>query len=561
MSHLFTRRAGGGLVLLTALLLVPRTLSGQRARSGEPAAPVPPKLVVLLTVDQMRADYVDRYQSDWTGGLKRLLTQGARFTNAAYPYLETYTCAGHATVSTGTFPHIHGVFQNTWFDRERGQPINCTDDETAESVTYSGKGRNDGPGRLLIPTFADEMRAQRSARVVSLSLKARSAIMMAGRGGDAVVWMTDALDGWQTSKAYAATAVPAVQAYVDAHPIDADYGKVWQRMMPPSRYPEPDAGEGEAPVKGWTSSFPHVLKGAGNAPDAQYHEQWQHSPFADDYLGRMAAALTESLRLGKGATTDVLAVSFSSPDLIGHQFGPASQEVRDLYARLDRTIGLLLARLDTLVGRNQYVVVLTADHGVGEVPEQRKRRGQSAGRLSGPAVNTVVQRAAETVLGPGQYAARVVSNDVYFQPGIYDRLRQQPGALDAVIKALTDQEGIDRVFRSEEVAGAISSSDQVLRAAALSYVPNRSGDLLLITKPGWMFSVDGTTHGSATADDQRVPIVFMGRGIRQGIYADAVTPADIAPTLAVIAGIRLPRAEGHVLTAALSRAPAAAITR
>lgn len=557
MSSLVARsvhRASACAVAVILLLSLPA--SGQRA--APPAAAAPPRLVVLIVVDQMRADYVDRYHGDWTSGLKRLLTRGARFTNAAYPYLETYTCAGHATIATGAFPHVHGIMQNTWFDRERGEVIPCTDDRRAKAVSYSGTGDDGfGPGRLRIPTLADEMRAQRGSQIVTLSLKARSAIMMAGHDTGAVTWMSERLDGWQTSTAYSEQPVPAVKQYVDTHSIDADYGAVWQRLLPTRRYPEPDADDTEAPPAGWTSAFPHPMTAKDGGPGREYRDLWQHSPYGDQYLGRMAAALTERMRLGRPQTTDMLAVSFSSPDLVGHQFGPGSQEVRDVYARLDRVLGQLFARLDTLIGRDQYVVGLSSDHGVGEIPEQLMRRGISGGRLRAASIRDVAEAAAASALGRGTYVARVHSNDVYFLPGVYARLQQQPGALDAVVRAIAQQTGIERVFRREEIAGQAGSGDRLVRAAALSYVPDRSGDLVLATKPGWMFSVNGTTHGSANPDDQRVPLLFMGRDIMPGTYSDAATPADLAPTLAAVAGIALPRADGRALTAALRTARAA----
>lgn len=548
----------GGALVCAAALLFSHAVSAQSTAQPKPTAATPPRLVVMIVVDQMRADYVDRFRTDWTSGFKRLLTRGAHFTNTAYPFLETYTCAGHATISTGAFPHVHGVFQNTWFDRESQELIPCTRDASAKAVAYSGKGDDRfGPIRLRIPTFADTMREQRSSRVVTLSLKARSAIMLAGHGAESAMWMSEGLDGWQTSSTYSERPVAAAQRYVDSHSIDADYGTVWQRLLPPRRYPEPDADDAEAPPSGWTTAFPHVLEGQNGRPDRQYHDRWQHSPYGDVYLGRMAAALTEQLRLGRSETTDVLAVSFSSPDLVGHQFGPHSQEVRDVYARLDRTLGQLFARLDTLVGRDRYVVGLSADHGVGVIPEQVVRRGVSAGRLQAAAVQAIAEAAVVAALGPGQYVARVNTNDVYFLPGVYARLQQRPGALDAVVRALAQQRGIERVFRREEIAGQTTASDRLVRAAALSYVADRSGDLILATKAGWMFSVNGTTHGSANADDQRVPLMFMGRGIRPGTYVDASTPADLAPTLAALAGITLPHAEGRALTMALQSAPTA----
>jgi predicted AlkP superfamily pyrophosphatase or phosphodiesterase len=549
MRKVFTPTVGI-LLLLTALQVSSFPALGQQ-RSVSPDTP---KLVVILVVDQMRADYVDRFRGDWSSGLKRIFTKGAWFRNAAYPYLGTYTCAGHATIATGTFPHVHGVFQNAWYDRERAASMPCTDDPSAAPVAYTGRPGSFGPRLLEAQTLAEAMRAHQSTRVVSISLKARSAIMLAGHGGD-VIWMNDTNDGWQTSTAFTGEPVPAVKAYLDGHPVSADYGKVWMKSLPAKRYREPDDGEAEAPRTGWTTTFPHALTDPTGAPGRQFFDLWQHSPFADEYVAQMAAALVKDLALGQRGTTDVLAVSFSSPDLVGHQYGPNSQETRDIYGRLDRSIGHLLDRLDASLGRNAYVVALSSDHGVTEIPEQRRRRGGDAGRLSATALRDAAQRVLESAWGPGDYVAGLATNDVYFRPGIDARLRGEPAVREALEKALVGQPGIQRVLRAEDVEGQVESTDPAVRAAALSYVRGRSGDLILILRPGWMFSSNGTTHGSATPDDQRVPLAFLGRGIRPGRYADAATPADLAPTLAALVGVPLPQAQGRVLSRALRGTP------
>ena len=516
------------------------------------AAEAAPKLVVLIVVDQMRADYVERFHEDWSAGLRRVVDNGAWFTQAAYPYLTTVTCAGHATISTGAYPHVHGVFANTWFDRQRNAVIPCTDDQQVRQVSYNSEaGSRSGPGNLMVPSLADQMRG-RGGHAVALSLKARSAIMLAGHGGDAVTWISESLDGWETSTAYAQAPVPQVKAFVSANPLEADYGKVWNRILPLSRYLGVDAGLAEDPMQGWTSSFPHPLTGtsANRKPDTSYYDQWQHSPFADAYLARMAGALVESMELGKHAGTDFLGVSFSSPDLVGHGFGPRSQEVQDMYANLDRSLGGLLDQLDKVVGPDQYVLALSADHGVTDIPEQAKKAGRDAGRINASALLNAGESIAQHQLGPGKYVSRLNGNDIYFEPGEYDRAVQK-GAIKAIVNAMVKQPGIARVFTAVELAEGAQSPDPQLRAAALSYVPHRSGDLVISLKPGWMLSTVGTTHGSATADDQRVPVVFFGRGIKPGKYTSAASPADVAPTLAQIAGITLPDAEGHALTEAL----------
>ena len=513
------------------------------------AIPQPlPKLAVLIVVDQMRADYVNRFNGEWTGGLKRMVTQGAWYQRAAYPYLTTVTCAGHATISTGSFPHTHGVFQNAWWDREARKQMLCTEDPKAKDVGYGVTvNATDSPYRLQVPTFTDQMRSSRQAHVASVSLKARSAIMLGGHGGDAVTWLTDTLDGWETSNVYAEQGVPEVRAFLDANPISADFGKTWQRSLPAASYAGPDDGVGEAPPAGWTRSFPHVLNGTANTADHTFADQWERSPFADAYLGRFAVSLVQSLKLGTHGGTDVLAVSFSSPDLVGHGFGPNSHEIQDMYVQLDKTIGALFDQLDAIVGKDQWVAGLSADHGVTPIPEQLVAAGKDGGRINGGALVDAIEQTLKPALGAGRHVTVLDTNDIYFEPGVYDKLLKSRQLLTSVISAIEARPGIQKVFRSEEIRGAANARDPLLRAAALSYFPGRSGDLVFATKPGWMISSGGTTHGSATPDDQRVPILLLGRGVKPGIYQDAATPADLAPTLAVLSGMTM-KAEGHPLS-------------
>jgi len=515
---------------------------------GLAAPATPPKLAVILVVDQMRADYVDRFQGEWTGGLKRMVTQGAWFQQAAYPYLTTVTCAGHATIATGSFPHRHGIFQNAWWDRDTKKQVLCNEDPRVKDVFYGAAAASgDSAYRLQMPTLADLLRTQRNARVVSLALKDRSAIMLAGHGGDAVTWLSNTMDGWVTSPVYTEAPVPAVKAFIDANPIAADFGKTWQKMLPPASYTGADDGVGEAAPQGWSRTFPHVLKGAADKPDAAFFAQWERSPYADAYIGRFATALVKSLELGRHDGTDVLAVSFSTPDMVGHAFGPRSHEVQDIYAHLDRTIGALFDELDAYVGKGEWVAGLSSDHGVTPIPEQLVAEGKDSGRISGGALIDAVNQALFPILGEGRHLIAISTNDLYFAPGVYDTIRRTPAAMSAALSALMARPGIQRVFRSEDVHGREKSNDSLLRAAALSYFPGRSGDLIIAMKPGWMISTSGTTHGSANPDDQRVPVMFLGAGIKAGAYQEPATPADLAPTLAAVLGLSL-KAEGHPLS-------------
>jgi arylsulfatase A-like enzyme len=228
-----------------------------------------------------------------------------------------------------------------------------------------------------------------------------------------------------------------------------------------------------------------------------------------------------------------------------------------MYAQLDRTVGALLDALDRLVGVDQYVVALTADHGVAEIPEQLIADRRDGGRLDSTEITNAIERAGQATLGPGRYVARLVGNHIYFEPGMYGKLTASPASLAAVVNAIQARPGVRRVFQAGELAGATESHDDLVRAAALSYVPGRSGDMVISPKPGWMFGRTGTTHGSANADDQRVPILFYGKGIKPGRYMDAATPADVTPTLAATIGIAMPSAQGNALHSALSDASTA----
>lgn len=518
--------------------------------AGQPVAPAP-KLLVLLVVDQMRADYIDRYGHQWRHGLRRLVAQGAWFRQAAYPYLGTLTCAGHATISTGTLPRTHGLFQNAWWDRASGRFVGCTDDPAAPAIGHGGQASGGHSARWLqVPTFAEQLRAQSpgGARVVAVSLKARSAIMLAGRTADAVLWL-DERGVWATSAAYAKGPIDWVDAFVRTQPIARDGGKVWTRRLDPREYLFEDDGPGEQPPAGWQRTFPHEL---GEALSPQYPARWQESPFADQYLAELALAAVDRLGLGKGRGTDFLAIGFSTLDLVGHDFGPESHEVQDVLVRLDETIGRVLDALDRSVGAGRYLVALSADHGVSPIPERSLRQGLDAGRVNLSEVGGRIDQALGRILGQGRYVATVVYTDIYLGPGVYERLRATPQALEAALEAARQVPGVWKVFHRDALQAATSAVDPETRSAALSYVAGRSGDLVLIPRPYWITAAAAATHGTSHLYDARVPIILMGPGIVPGQYFQPASPADLAPTLAALSGVTLASTDGRVLAEALA---------
>ncbi len=532
-----------------------------------PKTPERPKLVVLLVVDQMRGDYVDKFRGQWTGGLKRLVQEGAWFRDAAYPYAATETCVGHATISTGAFPATHGMVANAWWDRETQKMVTCTADPKAKNSGYAGASAKGGDSawRMEVPAFAEELRFQTGSatRVVTFSLKARAAITMAGHKGDAATWFDGG--GWVTSSVYGT--MPFIDDYVKAHPVKGDYGKTWTLALPESAYWYDEKATGAVAPEGWELTFPHALRGkaADNEPDTAFYEQWASSPFADTYLTQLAETAVDSLGLGKGGGTDFLGVSYSSVDYVGHAFGPRSREIQDILVGLDKDLGELFAHLDKKVGRGNYVVALSADHGVVPVPEDMQKTGADAGVLHLPELQERMEKALEPLDYAKPAIARINGSDIYFAPGIYDLLKQNPAAMRAIMEAALGQPGVASVYRAEELEDRPATQSPTRKAMANSYFPGRSGDLFVVPKPYWLMDGSppgktrsyGTGHGVPYNYDQHVPILFMGYGIQPGEYHGDVTPADIAPTLASLCGITLAPRDGHVLAQALAK-PAAA---
>jgi predicted AlkP superfamily pyrophosphatase or phosphodiesterase len=464
-----------------------------------------PKLIVLLVVDQMRGDYVERFQHEWTGGFHRLLTEGARFTRADYPYANTVTCAGHATISTGAYPSVHGMIEDAWFDRASATNIECTDDDATTVVSYGSpvKGPGKSAVRMRVPALADVLRSdlQPRARIASFALKARSAAILAGKRADAIAWFYDS-NAWTTSTAYSSAPVPVVASYVRSHP---------------------------------------------SATDARFVTR----PEADKYVAEMAAAVAEELKLGATASTDFLAIGFSVLDFIGHEFGPSSPQIEQVLLSLDRTLDNLFSQLDRVVGAGNYTVALSADHGVAPLPEEARKQGLDAGRASVADMVDAVNRALAPSLGQGQFVRGFVAGDIYISTAVWSRVKGDAPTIARLKAELGKVNGVGRVYVADELQANRFDADPIGRSLALGFDKERSGDIEVAVKPYWVIASAGASHGSHNEYDTRVPLILMGRGITPGEYAAPASPADIAPTLAFLAGVKMPKAQGRVLSEAI----------
>jgi predicted AlkP superfamily pyrophosphatase or phosphodiesterase len=571
-----------GMLAATALLAVSILLAQRTAAQTAPphvaaSKPSPaaakPKLVVLLVVDQMRGDYVDKFLPQWTGGLRRLVDEGAWFRDAAYPYAATETCVGHSTISTGSFPATHGMVSNSWWDRKEQKMVTCTSDPdpNVKNIGYAGatpKGA-DSAWRMAVPSFAEELKFQTSGatRVITFSLKARAAITMAGHKADAATWFDGG--GWVTSTPYGT--LPFMEEQAKSHPVKADFGKTWSLSLPESAYWYGEKALGAVPPDGWDLTFPHPLRGKSGVgePDSAFYEQWAASPYADTALTELAEKAVDELKLGHATGTDFLAVSYSSVDYVGHAFGPRSREIQDILVRLDKDLGHLFAHLDEKVGRGKYVVALSADHGVVPIPEETQATGADAGVLHLPEVQERIEKALESFNYARPAVARISGSDIYFAAGVYDKLQLDHAAMQAVLDAALSQPGVAAVYRVEELRNRPATQSPTLRAFAYSYFPGRSGDLFILPKPYWLMDgtptgkqrTYGTGHGVPYNYDQHVPVLLMGFAIQPGQYFQPITPADIVPTFAALCGVTLSSRDGHILADALKKPAAPRVPR
>ena len=535
----------GGHARRVVLAAVAAALVGSAAEPSIKGQASRPLLVVLVVVDQFRGDYVDTYGHQWTDGLREIFQRGAVFTNAVVPYGMTRTCTGHSSIATGTLPSSHGIVDNEWFDRATSRFVGCTEDPGVSPVAI-------GPGRaierhsarhLRAPTLAEELRRQEASppRIVSLALKARSAISLVGRGGPRTVAMWEEDSGtWATSTAYATAPAPEAASFVTAHPPSAARGASWERRLPIEAYLNEDRGPGEPAG----AVFPHSLRPPFGG---LFTPIWDASPYSDAYLGDLAVSMVDSLGLGRNAGTDLLLMSFAALDYVGHAYGPKSHEVQDVLARLDVVLGRLMATLDTTIGRDRYVLALTSDHGVASLPVE------SGGRVNLPAVGRAVDVALSSAFGRRPSVHAISGSSIHLAPGVIDKVRSSTALKDAVDRALMRVPGIARVYWSDQLTSTSATQDVLLDAMRASYVPDRSGDLMFVPARHWVISDAGTNHGTPYDYDMRVPLALIGSRVVAGRHGSASSIIDVAPTLAALAGITMPRAQGRVLAEAIGR--------
>ncbi len=512
---------------------LPHTASAQRSATPVAAAPPPPTLVVQLTVDQLRPDYLERFAPQLTGGLARLMRNGARFTQAFHDHATTETAPGHATLWSGRYPSHTGVVLND---------IGVAD---AQSPLLFGRGGGASPYRFRGSAFFDWVRsADQFSRALSVSRKDRGAILPLGRAKQQVYWYS--LDGRFTTSRYYGDTVPAwVQAFNDTRPVARYLGTEWTPLLNASAYQEPDSIAIES--QGRDFMFPHKLTADQRTGTYEFPE----FPWMDDITVDFALAGVNALALGKGPTVDVLAVSLSTTDAIGHRYGPDSRELHDQVLRVDRALGRLIDSLFQMRDSTRIVFALSSDHGVAPFPETHfKGEAPNRGRVD---VRPVIDSTRSRL------AARGVEGDaVLLRSGIISldraRLAARGVNADSVVTALRTQllriDGIARVDRVPTLAAAAARGDKIARLWLHSIPPDLGAVLTVSLQPYYYwFTTRYATHGSVHDYDTHIPLLFMGPMIKPGIYNRPVRTVDIAPTLAAALGIMpIEPVDGRVLT-------------
>jgi predicted AlkP superfamily pyrophosphatase or phosphodiesterase len=506
------------------------------------------KLVLWITVDQLRGDLIERYRSHLgTQGFLKLVDGGIHYTNAKYQHGNTFTATGHATLFTGAHSKTHGMVGNAWFDRQNGKKVYCVED-IGFDVLDDGKGLGTSPKNLFVETVGDRLRlTDVKSKVFSISIKDRGAIIPGGHAGKAF-WFSSETGKFTSSTYYYAQLPKWLQTWNRLRGASAYQDSVWSLSMAPDSYRFSDNQKWEHPEYGLSNTFPHQL---GRIEDADYFKRFRYTPFADNATMELAKKLVAEESLGQGASVDFLAVSFSATDYIGHMFGPNSVEAEDNLYHLDQTIGELLQYIDSTIGAHRTLVVLSSDHGVSETPEEMIANGLPAGRLN----TKMLEKKLNMALNDHFRCDSDLIETILLPNVFIDRHMVQDNHLDyhAVLKMtsylLSNMEGIGVSVDANRVQNG-DVSDTLIQALSLTYHAGRSGDLLIAPSPLWcIYSGDEAgMHGSPHSYDRHVPIIFYGPNLRPQAVVREVSPADIAPTVSQYLQIEAPSGSvGHVL--------------
>ena len=526
------------------------------------APPVkPPKLVVTVVIDQLRASELSRLGPQLTGGFRRLLSSGAVF-DGHYGHQNTYTGPGHALVLSGSYGYLNGIVQNKWFNRATNRSEGMLYDADSRPLAGGevGPGEETSPRNFNGSTVGDELRlaSAMGSKSVAVALKERGAILLGGRTGTA--WFFLESVGEMTTGSYYMKEVPSwVTAWNAKKLPEQAFGKSWTRSLPVGAYVK--SGVDDSPYEmttlGLGKTFPHPVTGGEQKPGAKFYEAFTMTPFGLDYELEFARAAVEGEQLGQRGVTDLLAISVSSTDLVGHTFGAYSHERQDILLRTDRALGSLFTWLDGKLGKDQYWVVLTADHGASMPPEQAAAFGLGGVRGKKAAIKAAIDAALVARYGAGEWVLGLEDPSVYLNWKLMaDKKLDHSEVEDTVATAVMALPGFVAAYTRTQLLRGWLPPTKAARAVAQSYFPARSGDVIAVQAPFSYWgkygeAPAGGSHGSFYRYDTDVPLVFAGAPFAPGYHGQAEM-VDLAATLAHVLGITPPAAcEGEPLLKAL----------
>lgn len=543
-------------ILLFALAMPFAALAQTKKVATSPAKLARPKLVVGIVVDQMRWDYLYRFYDRYSeSGFKRLLNQGFSCENTMINHLPSETAVGHSTIYTGTVPAIHGITGNDWTDRLTGKTIYCTQDDQVEGVGGTGEVGQMSPRNLLASTITDELRLATNFRskVVGVSLKDRASILPAGHNPTAAYWFDDATGSFITSTYYMAQLPAWVAAFNAAKNPEKMLANGWNTLYPIGTYIQSTADDvtWEGKFRGEAkTTFPHDLAAIYKTNRGAIRT----TPFGNTLTLDFAKRAVEAYDMGGGTETDFLAINCASTDYVGHMYGPNSIEEEDTFLRLDKDLGSLFDLLDRKLGKGTWTVFLTADHGASHTLGFNKDAKMPSGGFSGTGIVRVTNQYLKAKFGADSLARSIGSYTMDFN---YSRVEKAKLDFSDVKKAavayLKTLPGIYSAVDLEE-AGTAPIPKWLREITVNSYNYKRSGDIQIFNEPGWFGGgVTGTSHGTWAAFDMRIPLVFMGWGIKHGTTNRQVTMSDIAPTVAAFLHIQVGNGSlGEPITEVLS---------
>lgn len=537
---------------LTGMLCI---LIAVRVFAYDPVIPAKPKLVVGIVVDQMRYDFLYRYYNKYSNsGFKRLMQDGFVCKHHHLPYSQAITAVGHAAAYTGSIPAINGIVGNDWVNRVTGEKEYCVQDTSVKTVgSNNPKAGRMSPQNLMTTTITDQLRIASTFgnKVIGIALKDRGAILPAGHTANAAYWFDTKSGNWITSTYYMSELPAWVKQFNEKKYPAALLARKWETLLPLSAYTESTADDKpyETLIAGKKSPvFPYEF------PAGADYSLFPFSPGGNTLTTDFSIRTIQEEQLGKGVKTDFLAISYSTPDYVGHMFGPNSIETEDIYLRLDAELARLLQYLDQQVGKNKYTVFLTADHGITESPGFAAENRLPGGNMELQKILEKIKKSLNEKWGVGDYITTVENYQVYLNRPLLKERNIEIKDVFAIIKAqIIAHPGVSDLFLLENSSSS-GINDFLAERYRNSYYPKRSGDIQLVMQPGWIIGFPGgsATHGTPYNNDTQIPLVLFGKGIRKGSLLRDTRTTDLASTIASLLNILPPSGNvGSPITEAL----------